>query len=78
MKKVTVREFVQNLSDVSLLQMIKDQELFEDQGLMCYNELRKQTETFMYQVGIVDDYSLHLWMNRIMFEVYRKIALRNI
>ncbi len=77
MTKLTTTKFVETLSDDVLHQMIADHEIFSIQGFIGECELRNQAEKFLYQFGIPDT-NIVLWMDRLMFDVYRNFAMRYI
>ena len=77
MAKLNSTKFVESLSDDVLRQMIADHEIFSQQGSIGDCELRNQAEKFLYQYGIPDT-NIVLWMNRLMFDVYRNFAMRYI
>lgn len=76
------REFVASLAFDDLLQMVKDQEMFEKQGSIGECMLRGKTEELMTKIfgenpGYVGD-SVTTWMMLIVGEVYRRIAYEHI
>lgn len=77
MTKLNSTKFVETLSDAVLYQMIADHEIFSIQGFIGECELRNQAEKFLYQFGIPDT-NIVLWMDRLMFDVYRNFAMRYI
>lgn len=77
MVKLNSTKFVESLSDDILHQMIADHEIFSIQGFIGDCELRNQAEKFLYQFGIPDT-NIVLWMDRLMFDVYRNFAMRYI
>lgn len=77
MAKLNSTKFVESLSDDVLRQMIVDHEIFIQQGFIGDCELRNQAEKFLYQFGIPDT-NIVLWMNRLMFDVFRNFAMRYI
>lgn len=77
MAKLNSTKFVESISDDVLRQMIVDHEIFSIKGMIGDCELRNQTEKFLYQYGIPDT-NIVLWMNRLMFDVYRNFAMRYI
>ena len=77
MAKLNSTKFVESLSDDVLRQMIADHEIFSQQGSIGDCELRNQTENFLHQFGISDTHIV-VWMDRLMFDVYRNFAMRYI
>lgn len=77
MAKLNSTKFVETLSDDILHQMIADHEIFSIQGFIGDCELRNQAEKFLYQFGIPDT-NIVLWMDRLMFDVFRNFAMRYI
>lgn len=75
MKKLNSALFVDSLNDDVLFQMIADYEVFKQNGMIGDCELRNQTEKFLSQFGIPDT-NIVLWMDRLMFDVYRNFAMR--
>lgn len=76
------REFVASLDFEDLLQIIKDQEVFEKQGWIGKCMLREKTEELMTNIfgenqGYARD-SVTTWMTMIVSEVYRRIAYEHI
>ena len=70
-----LRDFVNDLSDEQCIQMIKDQEIFETNGEIGNCELRDQTNNFCNKYSIPKNI---LFMNQIIFEVFRRFALRDL
>ena len=77
MAKLNSTKFVESLSDDVLRQMIADHEIFSQKGSIGDCELRDQTEKFLHQFGIPDT-NIVLWMDRIMFDVFRNVGMRYI
>ena len=77
MAKLNSTKFVESLSDDVLRQMIADHEIFSIKGMIGDCELRNQTEKFLYQYGIPDT-NVVMWMDRLMFDVFRNFAMRYI
>lgn len=76
------REFVASLAFDDLIQIIKDQEVYEKQGWIGECMLRKKTEELMTKIygeniGYVGD-RVTTWMTLIVSEVYRRIAYEHI
>lgn len=72
------REFVASLAWDDLMQIVKDQEIFEQQGCIGESMLREKTEELMTQIfgenpGYVGG-GVTTWMMLIVGEVYRRIA----
>ena len=76
MTKLTT-EFVETLSDDILHQMIADHEIFSIKGMIGDCELRNQTQKFLQQFRIPNT-NIVLWMDRIMFDIFRNVAMRYI
>lgn len=77
MAKLNSTKFVESLSDDVLRQMIADHEIYSIQGFIGDCELRNQTEIFLHQYGIQDT-NFVMWMDRLMFDVFRNFAMRYI
>lgn len=77
MTKLNSTKFVESLSDDVLRQMIVDHEIFSIKGMIGDCELRNQTEKFLCQCGIANT-NIVLWMDRLMFDVFRNFAMRYI
>ena len=77
MSKLNSTKFVESLSDDILHQMIADHEIYSIQGFIGDCELRDQTENFLCQFGMQYT-NIELWMDRLMFDVFRNFAMRYI
>lgn len=69
-----LREYVASLTDETCIQIIKDQEQFERDGFIGDCVLREQARIVKEQVLSAQGTMITLWMDRLVFEVYRRYA----
>lgn len=73
MKNLT-QIFVEELDDDVKIQMIKDYELFEKDGIIGACELRSRAEELMERLHI--DTNIVMWMEQLVKECFRCFANR--
>lgn len=67
----TLREFVANINQSQRDEIIKTYEQFEINGSIGDEPIRIYTKKFMQEIGLNNDSSITLWMERMAFECYR-------
>lgn len=69
-----LREYVATLDHDTCIQIIKDQEQFERDGHIGECVLREQAGIVRDDILNASGTSITLWMDRVVFEVYRRFA----
>ena len=70
-----IQQYIDTLTDEVLVKIIDDYEQFRKDGFIGDCTLRLVAEQLCERVGSV---AVTIWMDRVAFEVYRKIALRSV
>ena len=73
----TTREYVNTLSNDTMLTMISDHIEYEKVGSIGDSVLRNQAETYLKHNDKPVTW-LAMWMDRLMFDVYRRIAMEKL
>lgn len=69
-----LREFVKTIGPMSLRQIVKDYNRFENKGSIGESSLRYWTELFMKRQGLDDSY-VTMYMQLLAFECFRRFAV---
>lgn len=69
-----LREYVATLDDQTCIQIIKDQEQFEKDGFIGDCVLREHARIVRDDVLKASGTMIVLWMDRLVFEVYRRFT----
>ena len=69
-----LREYVAALDHDTCIQIIKDQEQFEQDGYIGDCALREHAQIIKADILNASGTTITLWMDRLVFEVYRRFT----